>query len=100
MTTLKMLVQTFSMIGFFLLATAVSATAIAQQKGKTDKPSATQLARGAKAWASTCGGCHNLRPPKDLNDEDWSVSVTHMRVRANIPGDVARDIVAFLKASN
>lgn len=59
-----------------------------------------QFARGAKAWADQCGRCHNIRAPEELNDADWHVSTTHMRVRGNIPGDVIRDIQAFLYATN
>lgn len=58
------------------------------------------FARGAKAWSENCGRCHNIRAPAELSDEEWMVSVTHMRVRANISGDVARDIITFLQASN
>lgn len=67
------------------------------QEGKMDP---MQIARGAKAWAHNCGRCHNLREAGDLTDEQWEVSVTHMQVRANLPGEMARDIAAFLKASN
>tara|TARA_R110002096_G_scaffold139512_20_gene293979 strand:- start:2877 stop:3152 length:276 start_codon:yes stop_codon:yes gene_type:complete len=69
----------------------------AADKAKKDP---MQTIRGAKAWAQNCGRCHNIRAPKELTDEEWEVSATHMRVRANIPGDVIRDIIVFLKASN
>lgn len=69
----------------------------AQEEGTTDRAA---FARGAKAWSQNCGRCHNIRAAKELTDEEWHVSVTHMRVRANIPGDVAKDIIAFLNASN
>ncbi len=59
-----------------------------------------QTVRGAKSWVENCGRCHNIRAPKELTDDEWEVSATHMRVRANIPGDVIRDIIVFLKASN
>ena len=59
-----------------------------------------QIARGAKAWVTQCTRCHNLRNVKDQTDGEWTVSVTHMRVRGNIPAQIARDIAAFLKASN
>ena len=59
-----------------------------------------QVARGAKAWAENCNRCHNLRDPNELQDYEWDVSVNHMRIRAGLPGQVARDIKAFLKASN
>ena len=61
---------------------------------------AANVSRGAKAWAENCGTCHNVRSPGDLSDAQWSVATTHMRVRANLPGDMTRDIIAFLQASN
>lgn len=59
-----------------------------------------QISRGAEAWANNCGRCHNVRDPKELEDYEWDVSVLHMRKVGNLPGEVARDIAAFLKASN
>lgn len=81
------------------LLTFISAgmAAEAAEKAKKDP---MQFARGAKSWVQTCGGCHNIRDPKSMTDQEWEVSATHMRVRANIPGDVIRDIIVFLKASN
>lgn len=81
----------------FAAMLAVASGASAQDTGQVDRAA---FARGAKAWTENCGRCHNIRAPKELTDEEWIVSVTHMRVRANIPGDVARDIIEFLKASN
>lgn len=63
-------------------------------------PDPMRFARGAKAWADNCGRCHNIRNPKEFSDKNWSLIVKHMRVRANISGDTAKDIEAFLKASN
>lgn len=82
-----------SLVILVFAATAVQAA----DKAKKDP---MQIARGAKAWAQNCGRCHNIRGPKELTDEEWEVSATHMRVRANLPGDMVRDIIAFLKASN
>lgn len=80
---------------------AASGAALAQSSDQTlNAPDPMQIARGAQSWADNCGRCHNIRAPKELTDEDWEVSVMHMRVRANIPGDVARDIAEFLKQSN
>jgi len=64
------------------------------------QPDAAQIARGAKAWADTCGRCHNLRAPNEFSDKNWDIIVTHMRVIAPLPGRVADDIKAFLKSSN
>lgn len=95
------------MIGVGAAALALSlafggAVALTGQEEKADpvKVDPLQIARGAKAWAAQCGRCHNIRSPSELSDEEWHVSVTHMRVRANIPGDTIEDIKAFLKSSN
>lgn len=81
------------------LLTSVSA-GLAVEAAEKVKKDPMQVVRGAKSWAQTCGRCHNIRSPKELTDEEWEVSATHMRVRANLPGDMVRDIIAFLKASN
>lgn len=59
-----------------------------------------RLAHGAQAWAANCARCHNLRDPKELRDDQWRAVVAHMRVRANLTGREARDILAFLQGSN
>ncbi len=81
-----------------LLACLIALGAAPQAAERKSDPK--QLARGAKAWVQQCSRCHALRNVKDQTDGEWSVSVSHMRVRGNIPGQVARDIEAFLKASN
>lgn len=77
---------------FFLVAPVGAQTA-----AKTDPG---QFARGARSWADHCERCHNLRDVQDFPDFEWEVVVTHMRVRANLPGPMADDIEAFLKGSN
>ena len=85
-----------------LVVAMVSATGVGAADTDAAKPKSDplQFARGAKAWAKNCALCHNMRNAQDNTDEEWHVDVIHMRVRANIPGDVARDIRAFLQASN
>tara|TARA_R110002072_G_scaffold167618_1_gene321063 strand:+ start:39 stop:335 length:297 start_codon:yes stop_codon:yes gene_type:complete len=82
-----------------VLLTSLSVGTVVKAQ-ETVKKDPMQMARGAKAWAQTCNRCHNIRAPKELTDEEWEVSTTHMRVRANLPGDIVRDIIAFLQASN
>lgn len=69
-------------------------------KGAAGAAGQGDAARGAKAWADNCASCHNMRSVRELSDHQWAVAGAHMRVRANIPGDIARDIIAFLQASN
>ncbi len=58
------------------------------------------LNRGAKVWANTCTRCHNLREPSEFSDYEWKAIITHMRIRAGLTGRDARDIAAFIMASN
>lgn len=94
MKTILATVPAIMVAGMLVITSGATA---AEDKSQTDRAA---FARGAKAWSENCGRCHNIRSPAELSDEEWMVSVTHMRVRANIPGDVARDIIEFLKASN
>lgn len=64
------------------------------------KPDPQAVARGGKAWEQQCNRCHNVRPPNELRDFEWDVTVAHMRLIGNIPGEMAEDIAAFLKATN
>jgi len=99
MLTLRFRASLLVALAGMLLAVALPVPAQAQQEA-SKRADPAQIARGAKAWSENCGRCHNIRDPRDLNDEDWDVSVTHMRVRAGLPGNVARDIKVFLKNSN
>ncbi|HVS27786.1 MAG TPA: hypothetical protein VHE58_10935 [Burkholderiales bacterium] len=71
-------------------------TAVAAEE-KFD-PSA--FSRGAQAWANNCARCHNMRDPKDFRDDEWKVIMSHMRIRAGLTGQEARDILQFLQRSN
>lgn len=75
----------------------IQATAVAQDTAAADP---MQFARGAQAWANNCSRCHNMRDPKELRDDQWRAAVGHMRVRAGLTGQEARDILAFLQGSN
>ncbi|WP_339748694.1 hypothetical protein [uncultured Maricaulis sp.] len=88
-----------------ILATGGASAALAQQAPDAaaqaaEDAYADQIGRGAEAWANTCSNCHNMRSPTELSPAEWDMTVNHMRVRANIPGDVAEDIKAFLMMSS
>ena len=67
---------------------------------RADAPAVGDVTRGVKAWADNCGRCHNFRDPREFRDDQWKVIVTHMRVRAGLTGQDARDILKFLQESN
>lgn len=78
------------MIGIFIISAFIGC---ASKMPNSAKP-------GAMLWGENCARCHNIRPPSSLSDEQWDVAVLHMRTRANLTGDEAEKIVAFLKAGN
>jgi hypothetical protein len=55
---------------------------------------------GVQLWSENCARCHNMRPPDEFSGAQWDVIVHHMRLRANLTGAEARDIVTFLQASH
>lgn len=63
-------------------------------------PEEGDVARGGKVWAENCTRCHNMRSPTDLSDEEWVASIFHMRLRAGLTGQEARDVLSFLQATN
>ena len=88
-----------------LLATAGLLTVGCQHNGSsTATPAAAEVAAndkpGSQLWAENCGRCHNIRPPGSFSDTQWDAVVHHMRFRADLTGEEARKIVAFLKASH
>lgn len=56
--------------------------------------------RGLQAWQQNCARCHNIRAPQEYPDDLWKPVVTHMRIRAGLTGQQARDILKFLQSSN
>lgn len=58
------------------------------------------FARGASLYSGNCNRCHNARGPGEYSDREWPLIITHMRMIAGLPGDQARAIEAFLRASN
>ena len=85
------------------LATVVQLTqrpAVAADTAGMTEPDPMQFGRGAQTWANTCARCHNMRDPKELRDDQWRAAVAHMRVRAGLTGQEARDVLTFLQGSN
>ncbi len=77
-----------------LLLTAATPTRVAGDEVRGD------VGRGARFYSDNCARCHNARPPFEHRDREWSIIIVHMRVAAGLPGSHARDIEAFLRASN
>ncbi len=89
----KIVFYALSLVTAFILFPASSYAA-----DKSNK--AGDVSRGSREWANNCNRCHNLRDPKEFRDDMWEPIVMHMRVTAGLTGQQARDILAFLQASN
>ena len=97
-------IKTFTLaftIGFMVTGGIASIVTGATTSGQNErKQTAGDFIRGAQVWANNCTRCHNLRDPKEFNDKEWQVVVTHMRVRAGLTGQDTRDVLAFMQQSN
>ena len=93
---LKRHARGFGSTGSALLATllllVVPRVGTAQEGGS--------VAEGARVYGDVCGNCHNARSPLERSDRDWVTIVNHMRVRGNMTGEQARNVLAFLQATN
>ncbi|HKK07055.1 MAG TPA: hypothetical protein VKA50_14530 [Gammaproteobacteria bacterium] len=113
--TIRHTLQTFNRLGFAIVAgvgfaVLVWSPAGAQQSQKQMVQSAKATAgerakqgdylRGLKAWEQNCARCHNARDPKEYSDALWKPVITHMRIRAGLTGQEARDILKFIQDSN
>ena len=58
------------------------------------------VTRGAAEWATNCVRCHEMREPSEFDDALWKPIVLHMRLEGGLTGQQARDILAFIQASD
>jgi cytochrome c1 len=96
----KILIAAAAVASVSLGLLGLERTVQAQDEPAVSQPDPMQFARGAQTWADNCARCHNMRDPKELRDDQWRVVVSHMRVRAGLTGQEARDVLAFLQGSN
>jgi len=45
-----------------------------------------------------CSRCHMARNPGEFTAAQWRMIFRHMRIRANLPADQAREIQKYLEA--
>ena len=58
------------------------------------------LTQAGETWSDVCGRCHNLRPPSEYSDAQWTVVLDHMRFIVPLTGQEQQKILEFLKAAN
>jgi mono/diheme cytochrome c family protein len=73
--------------------------------GKTEQKSAATSANtttaqkltGEDLYAINCNRCHAERYPREWTPSQWKTLMMHMRVRANLPADQAREILKYMQ---
>ena len=63
----------------------------------SEKPALSNSLSGASLYAINCSRCHQERYPTEFNMAQWQTIMIHMRVRANLPADQAREVLKYLQ---
>jgi hypothetical protein len=61
------------------------------------KPTEKKSLSGADLYAIHCNRCHPERYATEFTAAHWKTIMIHMRVRANLPADQAREIMKYLQ---
>lgn len=78
---------------FFILTLGLCFTPL-MQAGPQDR---NDQNIGAKTWEENCQSCHNRPSPRTYSNTQWDVLIQHMRVRAKLTGNEAREVLEFIK---
>jgi len=88
---------------FFIAAVfaGLLATRLASADNVTNTPAAApkpaHKISGVELYAIHCNRCHPERYPVEMNEQQWQTIMLHMRVRANLPANQAREIMKYLQ---
>lgn len=64
----------------------------------TVTPTKAEPLSGAELWTMNCSRCHMARNPGEFTTAQWRTIFRHMRIRANLPADQAKEIQKYLEA--
>jgi hypothetical protein len=88
-------------IGFIVVAVSSyslrSPDVYAGPETAPQKPPEKKSLSGADLYAIHCNRCHPERYATEFTAAQWKTIMTHMRVRANLPADQAREILKYLQ---
>ena len=87
-------------LGTSLLSGCASSRTTATSRESSDSELASASKGGAQLWSENCNRCHNSRAPDSYSDDQWQVTVHHMRLIAGLTGEQQRKITEFLKSAN
>jgi hypothetical protein len=88
-------------VGLAMIAGAIytvrSPVARAGPETAPEKPTEKKSLSGADLYAIHCNRCHPERYATEFTSANWKTIMTHMRVRANLPAEQAREILKYLQ---
>jgi mono/diheme cytochrome c family protein len=82
------------------VAFAVIAVSIYAGRGPAvyaDPENAPKTRSGAELYAIHCNRCHSERYATEFTAAQWKTIMIHMRVRANLTAEQAREILKYLQ---
>jgi hypothetical protein len=65
-----------------------------------EKPVGKSSLSGADLYAIHCNRCHPERYGPEFTAAQWQTIMIHMRVRANLPADQAREVLKYLQENS
>src|SRR5208337_4312522 len=92
-----MKIQKITLLCASALVAVCLTRAHAEPEKKTDQKAAPKKLTGAELYAINCNRCHPERYPTEFTAAQWKTIMLHMRVRANLPAEQAKEILKFLK---
>ena len=63
-------------------------------------PQAIVNKSGAQLWGEACIRCHNAPSPATYSDDQWTIIMGHMQIKAGLTDVETKKIEAFLKTAN
>jgi mono/diheme cytochrome c family protein len=63
----------------------------------TDVKPAKKRLTGEQLYAINCSRCHSERYPTERTKAQWKTLMLHMRVRANLPADQAKELLKYMQ---
>ncbi len=69
-----------------------------ESESSKKKPKAASIKlSGVELYSMHCNRCHPERYPTERTAAQWKTILLHMRVRANLPAEQAREILKYLQ---
>jgi mono/diheme cytochrome c family protein len=70
---------------------------VTKEKTGTVASAEQQKLTGQQLYAINCNRCHSERYPTEWTPAHWRTVMMHMRVRANLPAEQAKEILKYLE---